>query len=151
MVAKQLDEYLPQPPARIADVGGGAGHQAIPLARKGYEVTILDPSGTMLREARRILTSEEESVRRRVRLVEGSGERAHEILDEGWFEVVLCHGVLPYIEDSYPLIQALASVACTGAVVSVLTKKPPRWPCAPLSKGVTGKPVGEPPTSIWLA
>jgi hypothetical protein len=33
---------------------------------------------------------------------------------------VLCHGLLPYLEDSYPLIQSLASVARPGAVISVL-------------------------------
>jgi ubiquinone/menaquinone biosynthesis C-methylase UbiE len=47
LLARQLGEHLSGPPARIADVGGGGGHQAIPLARRGYEVTILDPSRTM--------------------------------------------------------------------------------------------------------
>jgi S-adenosylmethionine-dependent methyltransferase len=61
-------------------------------------------------------------VRRRVRLVEGAGERAHKILDGEQFDAVLCHGVLPYLEDPYPLIRALATVARPGAVVSVLAK-----------------------------
>ena len=30
-----LTEHLPAPPAEIVDVGGGAGHQSIPLARVG--------------------------------------------------------------------------------------------------------------------
>jgi S-adenosylmethionine-dependent methyltransferase len=33
-----------RPPARVADIGGGDGSEAISLARKGYEVTLLDPS-----------------------------------------------------------------------------------------------------------
>jgi S-adenosylmethionine-dependent methyltransferase len=122
LVARQLGEHLPRLPARIVDIGGGAGHQAIPLARKGYEVTILDPSRTMLREARRSLASEEESVRQRVRLIEGAGERAREVLDKGSFDAVLCHGVLPYLDDPYPLIRTLVSAARPGAVVSVLAK-----------------------------
>ena len=122
LVARQLGEHLPLPPARIADVGGGAGHQTIPLARQGYEVTLLDPSQTMLREARRTLASEEETVQRRVRLIEGAGEQAREILGEESFDVLLCHGVLPYLEDPYPLIRNLASVARPGAIVSVLAK-----------------------------
>ena len=122
LVARQLGEHLPRLPARIVDIGGGAGHQAIPLARKGYEVTILDPSRTMLREARRSLASEEESVRQRVRLIEGAGERAREVLDKESFDAVLCHGVLPYLDDPYPLIRILASAARPGAVVSVLAK-----------------------------
>ena len=35
---------------------------------------------------------------------------------------MLCHGVLQYLEDPYPLIQSLASVARPGAVISVLAK-----------------------------
>jgi ubiquinone/menaquinone biosynthesis C-methylase UbiE len=103
LVARQLSAHLPQPPARIADIGGGASHQAIPLAREGYEVTLLDPSRAMLREARGIIESEEEDTRRRVRLVEGAGERASEILGGFPFDAVLCHGLLPYLEDPYPL------------------------------------------------
>lgn len=122
LVARQLGEHLPQPPALIADVGGGAGYQTIPLARKGYSVTLLDPSRTMLREARRALASEEEAVQRRVRLIEGAGEQALALLGGESFDAVLCHGVLPYVEDPYPLIQALASLGHPGAVVSVLAK-----------------------------
>jgi S-adenosylmethionine-dependent methyltransferase len=122
LVARQLGEHLPQAPTRVADVGGGAGHVAIPLAREAYEVTILDPSRAMLQEAHRALLLEDEAVRRRVRLVEGTGERARETLGGERFDVVLCHGVLPYLEDPYPLIQALASVARPDGLVSLLAK-----------------------------
>jgi len=63
-------------PARVADVGGGAGQQAIPLSRRGYEVTIIDPSPKMLAEARQRLVREEAGVR----LVGDTGGRAHETL-----------------------------------------------------------------------
>jgi ubiquinone/menaquinone biosynthesis C-methylase UbiE len=42
LVGRALAEHLPPPPSRIADVGGGAGQQAIPLSRRGYEVIIID-------------------------------------------------------------------------------------------------------------
>jgi len=45
---QQLLEHLPAPPASVLDVGGGAGHQSFPLARAGYDVTLLDPSPAML-------------------------------------------------------------------------------------------------------
>lgn len=38
-----LKRYLPPPPATIGDAGGGAGAYALPLARKGYAVHLLDP------------------------------------------------------------------------------------------------------------
>ena len=44
---QQLLEHLPPPPAPVLDVGGGAGHQSFPLAKAGYDVTVLDPSPAM--------------------------------------------------------------------------------------------------------
>jgi ubiquinone/menaquinone biosynthesis C-methylase UbiE len=38
-----LERHLPPPPARILDVGGGAGVYAVPLAAAGYEVHLVDP------------------------------------------------------------------------------------------------------------
>src|SRR5258708_14390087 len=38
-----LERLLPQPPARLLDVGGGPGTYAIPLARRGYQVHLVDP------------------------------------------------------------------------------------------------------------
>jgi S-adenosylmethionine-dependent methyltransferase len=76
----------------------------------------------MLREARRRLAEEEEEVRNRVRLAEGTGERAHETLGGEAFDAVLCHGVLMYLEDPRPMIRALSALLLPGGVVSVLTK-----------------------------
>jgi S-adenosylmethionine-dependent methyltransferase len=39
-----LDEYLPLPPARILDDGGGPGRYSIILTQRGYDVTLLDLS-----------------------------------------------------------------------------------------------------------
>lgn len=122
LIDRQLSEHLPGPPARVCDVGGGAGHNSIPLARRGYEVTILDPSEEMLQEARRSLAAEEEAVRGRMKLVGGSGEDASHIFGDGAFDVVLCHGVLIYLENPDPLISALSAVARPGAAISILTK-----------------------------
>lgn len=38
-----LGRFLPPPPARMLDVGGGPGTYAIPLRDTGYEVELLDP------------------------------------------------------------------------------------------------------------
>lgn len=38
-----LDRHLPSPPARVLDIGGGAGVHALPLAAAGYEVRLVDP------------------------------------------------------------------------------------------------------------
>lgn len=122
LVDRQLGEHLPEPPARVCDVGGGSGRQSVPLARRGYEVVILDPSEEMLGEARRNLASEDEVVRGRVSLVLGAGEEAPNILEGESFDVVLCHGVLMYLDDPAAMVRALAALARPGAVVSVLFK-----------------------------
>ena len=122
LVDRGLAEHLVPPPARIADVGGGAGQQAIPLSRKGYAVTIIDPSKEMLAEARLRLAREDEDVRRWVWLVEGTGERTHETLFGETFDVMLCHGVLMYLEDPGPMIRALSALLRPGGIVSVLAK-----------------------------
>jgi len=48
LTMRALKEHLPKPPARIGDIGGGVGRYAIELARRGYEVTLVDLSSKAL-------------------------------------------------------------------------------------------------------
>jgi len=47
-----LARHLPSAPAVILDVGGGAGAYALPLAKQGYEVHLIDPVELHLKQAR---------------------------------------------------------------------------------------------------
>lgn len=47
-----LDEVFPAPPARVLDVGCGAGHVAAGLLARGYEVVAIDPSEEAVATAR---------------------------------------------------------------------------------------------------
>ena len=47
-----LAQYLPPAPAVIFDVGGAAGAYALPLAKRGYEVHLIDPVEIHLEQAR---------------------------------------------------------------------------------------------------
>lgn len=49
---RALAEFLPPPPARVLDIGGGPGRYAIHLATQGYAVTLLDLSSANLKLAR---------------------------------------------------------------------------------------------------
>lgn len=120
VVHRHLARHLRRPPAAVLDVGGGAGHQSLPLARAGYDVTILDPSAAMLAKARARVDAEPEDVQARVRLIEAPGERADEATGGQRFAAVLCHGVLMYLPDPEPMIAALCRSADEGAIVSVL-------------------------------
>ncbi|MHA6802545.1 methyltransferase [Salinifilum ghardaiensis] len=117
---QHLVDHLPLPPAAVLDVGGGAGHQSFPLARLGYEVVLLDPSEEMLAKAEQRLAAEPEDVRDRVRLVLGEGADAPSVTGGQRFEAVLCHGVLLYLADPAPVIEALCACAAPNGVVSVL-------------------------------
>ncbi|GAB5592821.1 hypothetical protein Unana1_07721 [Umbelopsis nana] len=46
-------KYLPPAPARVADIGGGPGRYSLELARRGYQVTLIDLSPKLLDIARR--------------------------------------------------------------------------------------------------
>jgi S-adenosylmethionine-dependent methyltransferase len=118
---QQLLEQLPEPPATVLDVGGGAGHQSFPLARAGYEVTLLDPSPAMLAKAEQRLQRLPAEARRRVTLLQADGERADEAVAGRRFDAVLCHGVLGYLEQPEPLVDQLCRCAAAGGVVSIMT------------------------------
>ena len=42
---------LPDPPARILDVGGGAGAHALPLIEAGFDVVLIDPVSLHVEQA----------------------------------------------------------------------------------------------------
>src|SRR5258706_12793939 len=48
-----LARVLPRPPARILDVGGGAGAYSLWLASRGHETHLVDASARLVGEARR--------------------------------------------------------------------------------------------------
>ena len=66
LVARQLAEHLPAPPATVVDVGAGQGTQALRLARLGFDVTAVEPDPqmraefeTFLKDLRRVKDQEE--------------------------------------------------------------------------------------------
>ena len=117
---RHLLDHLPSGPVSVLDVGGGAAHQSMPLARLGHHVTVLDPSAAMLAKAAERLEHEPADVRARVRLVQAPGERAAEATGGRLFEAVLCHGVLMYVDDPGPLVGQLARCVAPGGIVSIM-------------------------------
>ncbi|MFV0130254.1 class I SAM-dependent methyltransferase [Streptomyces sp. HMX112] len=127
LVARQLDEqitarYPVGQRLRVLDVGMGQGTQALRLARAGHTITGLEPDPGMLRAAREALATEPAGIRERVRLIEGDGRETGAHFRPGSFDVVLCHGVLMYVEEPDAMLAGLARMLAPGGLLSLLVR-----------------------------
>ena len=84
-----LRRVLPDPPARVVDLGCGTGTLSVLLAEEGYDVTGVDVSPEMLARARRKAPG--------VQFLEG--DAADPPLEQGAFDVVLSRHVLWAVPD----------------------------------------------------
>lgn len=116
---------------RILDVGGGDGMDALPLARAGHEVTILDPSEAWLAEAKR--RAAEAGVP--LSTIVGGVEE----LPPGEWDLVLCHFVLQYRPADAGDVRRLAAAVRPGGRLSVMVPNPASMVLRQL---VTGGPEG---------
>lgn len=126
-MARQLDEQIvARFPVgrrlRVLDVGMGQGTQALRLARAGHQVTGLEQDATMVGVAREALAGEPEGIRERMRIIEGDGRDTGVHFLPGSFDVVLCHGVLMYVEEPDPLLAGLARMLAPGGLLSLLVR-----------------------------
>ncbi|MET7638859.1 methyltransferase [Streptomyces sp. NPDC005438] len=86
-----------RPELEVLDTGGGSGNLAVPVARLGHRVTVVDPSPNALFALER--RAAEADVAERVRGIQGDVAGLFEVAERGGYDVVLCHGVLEYVDD----------------------------------------------------
>ncbi|WP_254878937.1 bifunctional 2-polyprenyl-6-hydroxyphenol methylase/3-demethylubiquinol 3-O-methyltransferase UbiG [Streptomyces sp. NA04227] len=127
LVARQVEEQIGRlfplgRRLRVLDVGMGQGTQALRLARAGHTVTGLERDPAMLEAASVALTAEPEGIRERMRLVCGDGRDTGAQFRPGSFDVVLCHGVLMYVDEPDPLLAGLARMLAPGGLLSLLVR-----------------------------
>jgi 2-polyprenyl-3-methyl-5-hydroxy-6-metoxy-1,4-benzoquinol methylase len=128
-------------PLRVLDVGGGSGMFAVPLARLGHSVTVVDPSADALATlSRRASTA---GVGERVQGVQGDGDLLGEVLsaltpDDGGYDLVLCHFVLEVVDDPATTLREIAGALRPGGQVSVAATNRAG---AVLARAVAGHPV----------
>ncbi|GLX48326.1 methyltransferase [Streptomyces hygroscopicus subsp. hygroscopicus] len=144
LVARQLDEQIAgRFPVgrrlRVLDVGIGQGTQALRLARLGHQVTGVEQDPVMVAAAREALAREPEGIRERVRLVQGDGRDTGVHFLPGSFDLVLCHGVLMYVEEPDPLVAGLARMLAPGGLLSLLVRNGDALAMRP---GLAGDPAG---------
>ena len=98
-----LDRLLPQPPARLLDVGGGPGTYANPLARRGYHVHLVDPVPLHVEQARQVAGSDPA-----VGFTAALGD-ARELAEQAESQdAVLLFGPLYHLTEAGQRLQALA-------------------------------------------
>jgi SAM-dependent methyltransferase len=102
----------------VLDVGGGTGGFAVPLAGLGHAVTVVDPSPDALAALER--RASEAGVTARVRALQGDAANLLDLVPAEAIDLVLCHGVLEYVEQPQAAVTELVRVLRPGGLVSVL-------------------------------
>ncbi|KQV16878.1 MULTISPECIES: methyltransferase domain-containing protein [unclassified Kitasatospora] len=109
---------LGRPVLEVLDTGGGTGNFAVPVARLGHRVTVVDPSPDALFALER--RAAEAGVTELVRAVQGDTQTLPELIEPGTVDAVLCHGVLEMVDDPTEALSSLTGTLAKGGLVSLL-------------------------------
>jgi SAM-dependent methyltransferase len=99
-----LARFLPAPPAEVLDVGGAEGAYALPLARAGYTVDLIDPVARHVAGAAAASRTQPEHPLRSVRLGDARSLEA----PDASVDAVLLLGPLYHLIDAADRARALA-------------------------------------------
>ncbi|SED28784.1 Methyltransferase domain-containing protein [Streptomyces sp. 3213] len=102
----------------VLDTGGGSGNFAVPVARLGHRVTVVDPSPNALFALER--RAAEAGVADRVKGVQGDAHGLFDVVERGGYDAVLCHGVLEYVEDPAEGVRTVVAALRPDGVLSLL-------------------------------
>ncbi|MEU1114939.1 MULTISPECIES: methyltransferase [unclassified Streptomyces] len=102
----------------VLDTGGGSGNFAVPVARLGHRVTVVDPSPNALFALER--RAAEAGVAERVRGVQGDVLGLFDVVERGGFDAVLCHGVLEYVDDPAEGVRLAVDALRPSGILSLL-------------------------------
>jgi ubiquinone/menaquinone biosynthesis C-methylase UbiE len=115
----QVLTALPAPPASVVDAGGGTGQLAVPLARLGHRVTVVDTSAAMLATCAQRAADESPELAERIATVQGDVVELPALLGAASQDAALCHEVVTCVEDAAAVLGGLAEVLRPGGVLSL--------------------------------
>ncbi|EFK99251.1 LOW QUALITY PROTEIN: methyltransferase, partial [Streptomyces sp. SPB78] len=102
----------------VLDTGGGTGNFAVPVAGLGHRVTVVDPSPNALFALER--RAAEAGVAARVHGVQGDVHGLFDVVGRESFDVVLCHGVLEYLDQPAAGLGNVVAALRPGGTLSLL-------------------------------
>ncbi|WP_328678765.1 methyltransferase [Streptomyces sp. NBC_00322] len=102
----------------VLDTGGGSGYFAVPVAQLGHRVTVVDPSPNALFALER--RAAEAGVADRVHGVQGDIHDLFDVVERGGYDVVLCHGVLEYVDDPAEGVRNAVDALRSSGAISLL-------------------------------
>lgn len=118
----------------VLDLGGGTGVYAVPIARHGHRVLVLDHSNDALATLARRAQAEGVG-----ELVDGRAadlDRLADAITPGSAEVVLCHRILEYVDSPAATLAAATSALAPGGIMSIVVANRPG---AVLSRVIAGR------------
>ena len=121
-------------PLSVLDAGGGTGGFAVPLARLGHRVTVVDPSPDSLASLAR--RAAEQGVADTVDAVQGDLASLLDAVAPGSVDVVLCHSVLELADDPAADLATVAATLRPGGLASVVAAN---RTAAVLSRALSGR------------
>ncbi len=104
--ARALVEFLPAPPARVLDLGGGPGVWTRWLAERGYQVVLADLSDALLDIARSQLAGLPTEHRANVESIVLADARDLGAFENGSFDALLCLGPFYHLTEEADRIRA---------------------------------------------
>ena len=120
LLTGQLDELVAGEwrPLDLVDLGGGTGGMAIPLAERGHQVTVVDPSPDALASLERRAT--DAGVTERIRGVQGDSADLGRLFPAGETDAVICHRVLEVVDSPADALAAMGELLRPGGALSLL-------------------------------
>jgi S-adenosylmethionine-dependent methyltransferase len=127
---------------RALDIGSGTGALAVRLARLGAHVTLLDSSSQMLDLASR--AAREAGVGSNIAPREGDASHAPDLFPGHFFDLVLCHNVLEFVDDPDAVLRGVSLLMRDSSVLSMLvrTQAGEVWKAAILAGDLAGAERG---------
>jgi ubiquinone/menaquinone biosynthesis C-methylase UbiE len=118
-VGRYLNRIVAQHPgADVVDIGGGSGTRAVPLAKAGCRVVVIDASTDALASLARRAT--EAGVGERITALQADADQLDAVLPRASADLVLYHQVVQDVDDPDRSVAAAAALLRPGGYLSVL-------------------------------